>query len=336
MSEDQLKDKAEDQERGNRFIVTCSPHLATLTDIHKIMYGVVIALVPATLTGIYIFGWGALKVIIVSTFAAIFTEGITQRIMRRKISMWDGSAALTGILLALNLPPTSPWWMVLIGAVVAIVIGKQIYGGLGDNPFNPALVARVVLLISWPVQMTNWIAPRGKVLDALSKATPLGVLKADGVAKLANYRLFDIFIGRVGGCIGEVSAVALLIGFMYLLWKGYVTWHIPVSYIGTVFVFSGIFWAVNPQKYANPLLHVFAGGLILGACFMATDYVTSPVTFKGQIIFGIGCGIITCIIRLFGGYPEGVSFSILLMNAATPLIDQYTRPRRYGRIKQNA
>jgi electron transport complex protein RnfD len=252
--------------------------------------------------------------------------------MGRQVSILDGSAALTGLLLALNLPPSSPWWMVLVGSAVAIAIGKQIYGGLGHNPFNPALVARVVLLVSWPVQMTRWISP----LDGLSTATPLGVLKADGIAKLGGFRLFDLFIGNVGGCIGEVSAIALLIGILFLLWKGYVTWHIPVSYMGTVFIFAGIFWLVNPQKYANPLLHLLAGGLVLGACFMATDYVTSPMTPKGQIIFGVGCGLMTCIIRLFGGYPEGVSFSILLMNAATPLIDQYTRPKRYGRVTQNA
>jgi electron transport complex protein RnfD len=222
--------------------------------------------------------------------------------------------------------------MVMVGAVVAIIIGKQIYGGLGHNPFNPALIARVVLLVSWPVHMTRWISP----LDGVSTATPLGILKADGVARIAGIRLFDLFIGNVGGCIGEVSALALLVGFIFLLWKGYVTWHIPVSYMGTVAVFTGIFWAVNPQKYANPLFHLLAGGLVLGACFMATDYVTSPTTTKGKIIFGIGCGIMTGVIRLLGGFPEGVSFSILLMNSATPLIDQYTRPKRYGRALQNA
>lgn len=323
---------SEKQDTTGELILSCGPHLLTLTDIPKIMYGVIIALFPATIVGIYLFGWSALKVVVVSMLGAILTEGVIQSIMGRQVSMWDGSAALTGLLLALNLPPRSPWWMVLVGAVVAIIIGKQIYGGLGHNPFNPALVARIVLLVSWPIHMTGWISP----LDGVSSATPLGILKADGVAKLGGIRLFNLFMGNVGGCIGEVSAIALLIGFLYLLWKGYVTWHMPVTYVGTVFVFSGIFWLINPQKYANPVFHVLAGGLILGACFMATDYVTSPVTLKGQVIFGIGCGLITCIIRLFGGYPEGVSFSILLMNAATPLIDQYTRPRRYGRVKQNA
>lgn len=323
---------SEEQTLNKELLISTSPHICSPNDISKIMYGVIIALLPATLVGIFLFRWSALKVIIVSVFFAVLTEGVTQKIMGRKVSMWDGSAALTGLLLALNLPPTSPWWMVLVGAVVAIVIGKQIYGGLGDNPFNPALVARVVLLVSWPVQMTIWIRP----FDGVSTATPLGILKAEGVAKLADVRIISLFLGNVGGCIGEVSAIALLIGLAFLLWKGYITWHIPVTYIGSVFVFSGIFWIVNPQKYANPLLHILAGGLILGACFMATDYVTSPITAKGQIIFGIGCGIITCIIRILGGYPEGVSFSILLMNAATPLIDQYTMPRRYGRVKNNA
>ena len=313
-------------------ILSTGPHVYTSTDVPKIMYGVIIALIPASVMGIYLFGWGALKVIVVSVLFAMLSEGAIQFAVGRPVSMLDGSAAVTGLLLALNVPPTSPWWMVLIGAVVAIIIGKQIYGGLGHNPFNPALVARVVLLVSWPLQMTQWIAP----LDGVSTATPLGILKAEGIAKLGGVRLFDLFIGNVGGCIGEVSAIALLIGFAYLLWKGYVTWHIPVSYMGTVFVFTGIFWMANPQKYANPLFHLLAGGLVLGACFMATDYVTSPMTLKGQVIFGMGCGILTCVIRLFGGYPEGVSFSILLMNAATPLIDQYTKPKRYGRVKQNA
>lgn len=330
---------SEDQNITARdLVVSTGPHIYTVTDTPRIMYGVILALMPASVIGIYLFGWGALKVIVISVLAAILTEGAVQLAMGRQLSMLDGSAALTGLLLALNLPPSSPWWMVLVGSVVAITIGKQIYGGLGHNPFNPALVARIVLLVSWPIQMTRWIAPRwGKSsLNAISTATPLGILKADGIAKLGGIRLFDLFIGNVGGCIGEVSAIALLFGLAYLLWRGYVTWHIPVSYMGTVFVFSGIFWIVNPQKYANPLFHLLAGGLVLGACFMATDYVTSPITPKGQIIFGIGCGLITCIIRLFGGYPEGVSFSILLMNAATPLIDQYTRPKRYGRTGQNA
>ena len=315
--------------------ISTGPHVFTVTDTPRIMYGVIIALIPASAMGIYLFGWGALKVIVISMLAAIITEGGVQRLMGREVSMLDGSAALTGLLLALNLPPSSPWWMVLVGAVIAITIGKQIYGGLGHNPFNPALVARVVLLVSWPVQMTRWIAPLSYP-DSVSAATPLGILKADGIAKLGGIRLFDLFIGNVGGCIGEVSAIALLIGLLFLLWKGYVTWHIPISYMGTVFVFTGIFWMAHPQKYANPLFHLLAGGLVLGSCFMATDYVTSPMTPKGQIIFGIGCGLITCIIRLFGGYPEGVSFAILLMNAAAPLIDQYTRPKRYGRVKQNA
>ncbi|MGA1795296.1 MAG: RnfABCDGE type electron transport complex subunit D [bacterium] len=317
---------------AQELLVSTGPHVHAIRDIPRIMYGVIIALVPASIMGIYLFGWGALKVIVVSTLVAILTEGAVQYAMGRKASMLDGSAAVTGLLLALNLPPASPWWMVMVGAAVAIILGKQIYGGLGHNPFNPALVARVVLLVSWPVHMTQWISP----IDGVSTATPLGILKSEGIARLGGVRLFDLFIGNVGGCIGEVSAIALLAGFIFLLWKGYVTWHVPVSYMGTVVVFTGIFWAANPQKYANPLFHLLAGGLVLGACFMATDYVTSPVTIKGQIIFGVGCGLLTGIIRLFGGYPEGVSFSILLMNAATPLIDQYTRPKRYGRVNRDA
>ncbi|MBN2373696.1 RnfABCDGE type electron transport complex subunit D [bacterium] len=322
----------EEQESTGELILSCGPHISTITNIPKVMYGVILALIPATFTGIYLFGWSALKVVVISMLVAVLTEGVIQWILGRQMSMWDGSAALTGLLLALNLPPRSPWWMVLVGAVFAIIIGKQIYGGLGHNPFNPALVARVVLVVSWPVQMTRWIAP----LDGVSTATPLGILKSDGIAKLGGIRLFDLFIGKTGGCIGEVSALALLIGFLFLLWKGYVTWHIPVAYMGTVCVFTGVFWLVNPQRYANPAFHLLAGGLVLGACFMATDYVTSPITVKGKIIFGIGCGIITGVIRILGSYPEGVSFSILLMNAAAPLIDQYTRPKRYGRLKKHA
>jgi electron transport complex protein RnfD len=263
--------------------------------------------------------------------------------MQRPQSIADGSALLTGILLALNLPPSTPWWLSLLGAAIAILIGKQVYGGLGYNPFNPALVARVVLLISFPVQMTSWTtpAPLGSGVDAVTAATPLGEMKTavmltGKLPDMATAGFSNYFLGNMGGSIGEVSALALLLGGLFLLYKKIITWHTPVSFIGSVIVISGIFWLVDPGRYPSPLFHLLTGGLILGAFFMATDMVTSPVTYRGMLIFGCGCGLITVLIRLFGGYPEGVSFAILLMNAATPLIDRYCRPKIYGQVEQTA
>jgi electron transport complex protein RnfD len=245
---------------------------------------------------------------------------------------------ITGILLALNLPPTVPWWLVVTGSAIAIVIGKQIYGGLGYNPFNPALVARVILLISFPVQMTSWVKPTplfSRAIDVVTTATPLGEMKTHLLVKnsLEGFtmgELWNPFIGKIGGCVGETSVIALLLGAGFLLYRGYISWHIPITFIGTVFILSGFFWLINPDQYMNPLFHILTGGLMLGAFYMATDMVTSPVTARGMMVFGAGCGVITIIIRLFGGYPEGVSYSILLMNAATPLIDRYTRPMTFG------
>lgn len=328
---------------NDKYTLSTSPHIRNDESIPKIMFGVVLSLIPATLIGIYFFGWDALRVVLICVLGAVFTEYLFQKSTGQKISIFDGSAVVTGLLLALNLPSSSPWWMVLFGAVIAIILGKQIFGGLGQNPFNPALVARVVLLISWPVQMTTWLKPTplGSGLDAITAATPLGILKTEvlvsgKIGAAAQITLLDTFIGNIGGCIGEISAAALLIGGIYLLYKGYITWHIPVSFVATVAVISGLFWIINPDKYINPMFHILTGGLLLGAIFMATDMVTTPVTPKGMLIFGVGCGLITVIIRLFGGYPEGVSFSILLMNAVTPLIDRYVRPKRFGEVKANA
>lgn len=322
----------------HQFILSSSPHIHSGESIPRIMYSVVVALIPAMFTGVYLFGLQTLAIILLSVVAGMATEAGAQRMMGRKVTISDGSAMVTGILLALNLPPTVPWWLVVVGSAIAIVIGKQIYGGLGYNPFNPALAARVILLISFPVQMTSWVKPSplfSRAIDVVTTATPLGEMKTHLLVKgsLEGFTMGDLwtpFIGNIGGSIGETSAIALLLGAGFLLYRGYITWHIPITFIGTVFILSGLFWLVNPDRYMNPLFHILTGGLMLGAFYMATDMVTSPVTNRGMMVFGAGCGVITIIIRLFGGYPEGVSYSILLMNAATPLIDRYTRPMTFG------
>jgi electron transport complex protein RnfD len=302
------------------------------------MYTVVVALIPAMFVGVYLFGFRALGVILLSVAAGMAIEAGAQRMMGRKVTISDGSAMVTGIFLALNLPPAVPWWLVVAGSAIAIVIGKQIYGGLGYNPFNPALVARVILLISFPVQMTSWVKPGplfSGTIDVVTTATPLSEMKTHLMVKgtLEGFSMGDLWnplVGNIGGCIGETSVIALLLGAGFLLYRGYITWHIPVTFIGTIFILSGLFWLINPDQYMNPVFHIFTGGLMLGAFYMATDMVTSPITNRGMMVFGVGCGVITIIIRLFGGYPEGVSYSILLMNAATPLIDRYTRPTTFG------
>ncbi len=305
------------------------------------MRAVLYSLVPACGVAVYFFGPSALSVLLIATLGCLATEAVCQRMMGQPVSIADGSAAITGVLLALNLPPSSPWWMTLLGAVIAIFIGKQVYGGLGSNPFNPALVARVVLLISFPVQMTTWSAPAplGSGLDLVTTATPLGewknavMLTGEMPAAMQGGTL-NFFLGNMPGCIGEVSALALLLGAAYLFYRKILTWHIPATYVGTVIVLSGIFWLVNPAKYPSPMFHLLTGGLVLGAFYMATDMVTTPVSIRGMLVFGVGCGVLTVLIRLFGGYPEGVSFAILLMNAATPLIDRYTKPRTFGAVRQ--
>jgi len=249
---------------------------------------------------------------------------------------------VTGLLLAFNLPSNLPWWIVIIGSFVAIGIGKMSFGGLGNNPFNPALVGRVFLLISFPVQMTTWPKPlTGRLsLDGITSATPLAIVK-EGFKNGERFSVlysqipsyWDMFLGKMGGCIGEVSALALIIGFLYLLKKKVITWHIPVSMVGAVAVLSGLLWLIMPDKCANPLFHLLTGGVFLGAIFMATDYVTSPMSKKGMLIFGALIGIITVVIRVFGAYPEGVSFAILIMNAFVPLINRFCKPRRFGEVK---
>ncbi len=325
---------------ANKLIVSLSPHVHGGDSVRKNMYGVLIALIPALLVSFIFFGLGAVVVTLTSVVACLFFEwAITKFILKReKSTICDGSAIITGVLLAFNLPSNLPLWIIIIGALVAIGIGKMTFGGLGCNPFNPALVGRIFLLISFPVQMTSWpkAGQLGSYLDAETAATPLALMKqaAHGdTSALANLpSAMDMFIGNNPGCIGEVSALALLIGLVYMLWRKIITWHIPVSILVTVFLFSGLMHLVNPEAYAAPVYHLLSGGLMLGAIFMATDYVTSPMTHKGMIIYGVAIGFLTVVIRLFGAYPEGMSFAIFIMNAFTPLINTYCKPKRFGEV----
>ena len=313
----------------NKWIVSSSPHVHSGDSIQKNMLYVVLALLPAYLVALYYFGVGALAVSVIAIASCIGFEAFIQRfVLKTKVSISDGSAALTGLLLAMNLPSNLPWWMVIIGSMAAIGLGKMCYGGLGNNLFNPALVGRVFLLISFPAAMTVWPVPEPfsmAYMDAQTAATPLSFMKFNQMLP----PILNTLIGNEGGSMGEVSAIALLLGGLFLIWKKVITWHIPVSILATVAVFTGIMHLVDPIAYENPLWHLCSGGLLLGAIFMATDYVTSPMTTRGQLLYGTCIGLITVVIRLWGSYPEGVSFAILLMNAATPLIDKYILPKRF-------
>jgi len=300
----------------NELIVTSSPHVRSQDSVDKIMWSVVIALLPAFFAAVYFFKSRAISVVLTAIVGAVLTEYIFQKIRKKKIKIKNGSAVVTGMLLALTLPPSIPLWTAFFGSVVAIGLGKQVFGGLGHNPFNPALVGRAFLTASYPVLMTTW------EVDGVSTATPLAQMKADGIAT----DTWNLFIGQIGGSLGETSALALLLGFAYLLYKGYVNWRIPLAMIGTVFLGTFAFGA-------DPIFHVFAGGLMIGALYMATDMVSSPTTKLGRWVFGIGAGILVVVIRLWGGYPEGVMYSILLMNTAVPLINRYTRPRSLGEVR---
>lgn len=302
---------------GN-LVVSSSPHIRSEETVQRIMLDVIIALLPAAAASVYFFGMGTLVIMLTGILAAVATEAAIQKIRNKPVTINDGSAVITGLLLALTLPPALPLWMVAVGAVVAIGIGKQVYGGLGCNPFNPALVGRAFLIVSFPVHMTTWISP----LDGVTSATPLGMMKMEGIK--TGY--MELFLGNVGGSLGETSALLLILGGAYLIYRGVIDWRIPVSYLGTVAVLTMVLGH-------DPLFHLLAGGLMLGAFFMATDMVTTPLTRLGRIIFGIGAGVLVVIIRLYGGYPEGVLFSILLMNIFTPIIDKFIRPRIYGEVK---
>ena len=326
--------------------VAPSPHAFGKESVPRLMYGVVIALVPAFLSSVFFFGIGAVIVTLVSVTSCVVIEYLIQRyILKVRPTVSDGSAVVTGLLLAFCLPVNIPLWMVVLGALVAIGIAKMTFGGLGNNPFNPALVGRVFLFVSFPVQMTSWPLPNGfatRLTDALTGATPLAVVKegiknSEPVAGLMEQvpSHMQLFYGQMNGSMGEVAALALIIGLVYMLIRKIITWHIPVSILLTVIVFSGILWLVNPQDNADPLFHLLTGGLMLGAIFMATDYVTSPMTRMGMIIYGVGIGLITILIRRFGAYPEGVQFAILIMNAFTPLINMYIKPKRFGEEVKN-
>ena len=314
-------------------VVFIGPHIKSKESTKNIMWAVTIALIPAGLAGAFIFGLNSMFVILTAAISAVMTEAIILAIRKKDVrAVYDGSAFLTGILLAYNLPPTVPLWMPVAGSFFAIAIGKQVFGGLGHNIFNPALAGRAFLMVSWPVYMTTWQNPRWK-MDAITGATPLALFKHKGFNFLSGISHWDLFIGNRGGCIGEVCTIALLIGAVYLLIKRYITWHIPLSYIVTVGFIS---WAFNGQSglfTGDILFFIMTGGLILGAAFMATDYVTSPLSQKGKIIFGIGCGVLTFVIRKFSGYPEGVAYAILIMNAFVPVIDRYSYPKWFGSKK---
>ena len=301
-----------------KLITTSSPHLHSGESISRIMFSVAIALLLPTFASIYFFGFRALSLVIITSVAAMLTEAIFQKLRNKPVTIADGSALVTGMLLALNLPPGISYWMAVVGAVVAISLGKQIYGGLGANPFNPALIGRVFLMITFTTPMTTWINP----VDGTTSATPLSLMKMQGVS--TDYK--SLLLGNVGGSLGETSALLIIIGGLYLIYKGYVDWRIPASYLGSVAILSTILGQ-------DSVFHLLSGGLMLGAFFMATDMVTTPLSRLGRIIFGIGAGFFTILIRLYGGYPEGVSFSILLMNAFTPLINRLTVPKIYGEVK---
>lgn len=323
-------------------IISLSPHVHGGDSVQRNMYGVCMALLPALAASLWFFGLGAAIVMAISVASCVcFEWAISKFILKReRLTITDGSAVLTGLLLGFNLPSNLPLWIIIIGALVAIGIGKMTFGGLGCNPFNPALVGRIFLLISFPVQMTSWpeIKQYTAYTDATTAATPLSLMQtaiATGDASVLEQlpSLEEMLLGAMGGSLGEVSALMLLLGTVFMLWKKIITWHIPVSILGTVAVFSTALHLWNPV-YAHPLAVLMSGGLILGACFMATDYVTSPMSHKGQLIYGVCIGLLTVVIRNWGAYPEGMSFAIFTMNAFTPLINTYCKPKRFGEVKK--
>ncbi len=339
----------------NKLFVSSSPHVHGNTSTQKIMWTVVATLVPAAGWSVYLFGFAAVKVILATVLFCVVAEALCQLVAGKGLAVKDGSAVLTGLILALTLPAGLPIWICGVGAIVAIVVSKAFFGGLGQNPFNPAMTGRVFLLIAFPGPLTRWLVPvtneggqfmghdvtamdaAGKMVefgsanvDSVTAATPLGILAEQGVEAVHSVTAGSMFLGSINGSLGETSALFLLIGGLFLLIRKIITWHIPVTFLGTMAAFAALTNVVDPGAYAGAVFHVFTGGAIIGAFFMATDYVTSPMYPKGKIIFGIGCGLFTMIIRLWAGYPEGVSFAVLLMNACVPIIDTYTKPKKFG------
>jgi electron transport complex protein RnfD len=330
-----------------KLLVSPAPHIHGKESTQSLMRDVIIALSPSLAVSIYFFGFSAIKLALVGVISAVLVEYLIQKyLLKTKVTINDYSAAVTGLLLALNLPPNSPWWIMLIGSIVAIGVAKMTFGGLGQNLFNPALVGRVFLLVSFPVIMTDWTVPASWFrpgVDASSGATALSIVKEglaqgftmDQIFKIHDFSYGEMLLSKIGGSVGEVSALALLLGFAYLLYRKVITVHIPLSIIGTVFVFTGIFWLVDPSRFADPIFSVLTGGILIGSIFMATDYVTSPMSKQGMVLYGAGIGIITVLIRFFGAYPEGVSFAILIMNATVPLINKFMQPKKFGKEVTN-
>ena len=318
---------------ANKLIVAPAPHVQSAQSTASIMRDVIVALMPALVVSTVVFGMDVLRVVALSVAACVAFEYLIQRfLVRGPLTVSNGSAAVTGVLLAFNLPASIPWWIVVIGAFVAIAIGKMTFGGLGKNPFNPALVGRVFLLIAYPVQMTSFPMPVNGAFDALSGATPLAAVKHGAAADVVGVQ--ELLLGNMPGSLGEVAALALLAGFAYLLWRRVIRWHVPVTVLATMAVFAFVYalgkGMTGAALWQLPLFHVLAGSAILGAVFMATDYSTSPMTVRGGVIFAAGIGVITMLIRLWGAYPEGMSFAILIMNACVPLINKYVKPKRFG------
>ena len=307
------------------FVVSGTPHVRSKESIQSIMRDVIIALVPATAAGIYYFGLRALILIVAAIISAVFFEWLYEKISKKPVTIYDLSAVVTGLLLAMNLPASAPVWVAIVGSAFAIIFAKQLFGGLGQNFINPALAGRAFLLASYPTEMTTWVVPNGLAADAATYATPLAQLKNGTL----DASLGQLVLGQVGGTIGETCAIALIIGGIYLLYKHVISWKIPVIYIATVFI---LFAVIGRHGMRMPLQEIFAGGVMLGGIFMATDYASSPVTPKGQVIFAVGAGLLTYLIRTFGGYPEGVSYSILIMNCCVPLIERFTEPTIFGAL----
>ncbi len=325
----------------NKYIVSPSPHIYTPKSTSTLMRDVVIALAPSALVSILFYGWAALLILAVSVLSCITVEYLINKfLLKRTCSISDWSAVVTGILLALNLPASSPWWMVVIGAIIAIGVAKMTFGGLGQNLFNPAIVGRVFLLVSFPALMTSWAAPKGFIsTDAISGATPLGIVKGglgqgqtlEQIFAANDFSYAEMFFVNAGGSVGEISALAIILGFIYLLVRRVIKPYITLSLLATVFAVSGIFHLVDPMSFTDPIFNLLTGGVLLGAVFMATDYVTSPMSNWGGVIFGVGIGLLTVLIRYFGAYPEGMSFAILIMNSLVPIINKFVKPKKFGR-----